>query len=98
MENAKKPNAFLVVFLLLTVVLLVAMDIYQDRLIQQQRYELHWLLTHSTIRPEAFPSDAKAPQALPKPQGTQSSAANVAPTPAPAPAKPAPQPPATAKP
>ena len=71
----KKPNAFLVVFLLLTIVALVAIDMYQDRVIQRQRYELRWLMTHSIIRPDAPASGINSQKPAPKPEGTQSSAA-----------------------
>jgi len=80
MENAKKPNYFLVVFLLLTVLGITAINIYQDRVIEKQRYELRWLLTHSTIRPDVDVAlaaknvaDAKASAAT-----GQTQAANVA--------------------
>lgn len=83
--NAKKPNAFLIVFLLLTVLGLVAIDIYQDRVIQKQRYEIRWLMTHGTFRPDpVVASDAKAQQPAAKPESAQAQASNVAPAQSPA--------------
>jgi uncharacterized membrane protein len=97
MENEKKPNHFLIVFLLLTIVGITAIDIYQDRVIEKQRYELKWLLAHSQIIPETILADAaKAAQGKPSSNGVQTQAANVAPVPSPAPA--AVQPPPAAKP
>ncbi len=85
MENAKKQFNFLIVFLLLAVVAIAAIDIYQDRVIEKQRYELRWLLAHSTIRPETIAADlAKTAQGAPKLDGVQS--ASVAPPPSSAPA------------
>jgi hypothetical protein len=97
MENTKRSNNFLIVFLLLTVVGTTAIDIYQDRVIEKQRYELKWILAHSKIVPETIVADlAKAPQGPPKSNGVQTQAANVAAIPSPAQA--AVQPPPAAKP
>jgi len=80
---AQKPNAFLTVFLLLTIVGLVAIDIYQDRVIQKQRYELRWLITHSIIRPDTIAADDQPQQPAAQPGGAPPSSANVAPAPVP---------------
>jgi hypothetical protein len=49
MENEKKFSAFLVPFLVFAVVGLTALDIYQNRIIERQRYEMRWLVTHAKI-------------------------------------------------
>jgi len=85
MENAKKPNYFLVVFLLLTVLGITAINIYQDRVIEKQRYELRWLLTHSTIRPDVDAALAAKVVASAKASTGQTQAANVAAVPSSAP-------------
>lgn len=59
MESTKTSRGFLVAILVGTVVVMTALDIYQDRVIAQQRFELRWLMTHSVIRPDV-PMDAVA--------------------------------------
>jgi hypothetical protein len=94
MESTKKSHLFLIVFLLLTVVGITAIDIYQDRVIEKQRYELKWLLAHSTIRPETILADvAKGGQGASKTDRVQAQAASVTPAPSSAPTTaPAPHP------
>jgi len=58
MESTKTSRGALVAILVVTVAGLVALDIYQDRIIERQRNELRWLMTHSIIRPDAVAADA----------------------------------------
>lgn len=55
------------------------MDIYQDHVIQRQRYEMRWLLAHATIHLDANPADVAkpAPSASPS-NATKAPAADVA--------------------
>ena len=72
MESTKTSRGFLIAILLLVVAGLTALDIYQDHVINKQRYELRWLMTHSIIRPDAAAVDpAKA-----APAATQGAAKN----------------------
>ncbi len=49
MDLNSRYSRFLVPFLLLVIALLVVLNFYQNRVIQQQSFELKWLMTHSTI-------------------------------------------------
>jgi len=51
------PARFIVTFLLVTVLALTGMNMYQEHVIQKQRFELRWLLAHSVIRPETIAAD-----------------------------------------
>ncbi|HXZ18775.1 MAG TPA: hypothetical protein VEG63_02440 [Candidatus Acidoferrales bacterium] len=73
MESTKTSRGFLVAILCVVVVGLTALDIYQDRVIERQRFELRWLLTHAIIRADAAPADA----AKPAPSASPSNAAKV---------------------
>ncbi len=79
MESTKTSRGFLVAILLVVVVGLTALDIYQDRVIQKQRYELRWLVTHATIHVDANSADAAktAPSASPS-NAAKAPAADVA--------------------
>jgi hypothetical protein len=65
MESTKTSRSVVVAVLVLLVSGLTALNIYQDHVIAKQRFELHWLLTHSTIRPDILAAEAakKAPAA-----------------------------------
>jgi len=63
MESTKTSRGLLVAILLVTVVALTALDIFQDRVIERQRVELRWLITHTVIRPDV-PVDAAAKSAV----------------------------------
>jgi hypothetical protein len=65
MESTKKSSALLIAFLLAVVVGLTALNLFQDKVIEQQRYELHWLVTHSTIRMELPPAKGTQPGQAP---------------------------------
>jgi len=66
--------------LLVFVVGLTSINIYQDRVIQKQRFELQWLLAHSTIRPETIVADLAKEGKLPQKSGAvKAPAANVVP-------------------
>jgi hypothetical protein len=80
-ETSKKPSVFLAVVLGLAVLALTALDIYQDKVIRQQQFELRWLVTHSTIRPETILADIQNQKQSARPAGTQAQASPVAPTP-----------------
>ena len=59
---------------------LTSIDIYQDHVIQKQRFELQWLVAHATIRPEMIVADLKKAGKLPaKSAAGQPQAATVAP-------------------
>jgi cytoskeletal protein RodZ len=60
MESTRTSRGFVVAVLLVAVVALTALNVFQDHVINVQRYELRWLLTHSTIRPDTIRSDAAA--------------------------------------
>ena len=65
--------------LLVVVGVLTALDIYQNRIIQTQRFELGWLLTHSTIRPDTILADLqKKTQGAPASDAVKAPPANVA--------------------
>lgn len=69
----------MVAILLLVVTGLTALDIYQDRVIAKQQFELHWLLTHSVIRPDLVAADAaKNAQGADQGKGLQAPPASVA--------------------
>lgn len=63
--------------LLVVVAGLTALDIYQAKVIEQQKYELRWLMTHSIIRPDAIAADAQ--KAAPANQGATKNGAAKAP-------------------
>ena len=69
MESTKRSSATLVAFLLAVVVGLTALNMYQDKVIEKQRYELQWLLTHATIKMELPP--AKGAPNTPAPANTK---------------------------
>ena len=70
----------MLVLLLVFAVGLTSVNIYQDHVIQKQRFELQWLVAHATIRPETIVADlAKAGKLPPKSGAVQASAANVSP-------------------
>ena len=72
----------LIAFLLAVVVGLTALNLYQDKVIEKQRYELQWLLTHSTIKME-LSKPAKGEPQSPAPAATKpDQKANAAPAPA----------------
>jgi hypothetical protein len=78
MVSTKTSKAILLVSLLVFGVTLTSINIYQDRLIQKQRFELQWLMAHSTIRPETIAADlAKAAKDAPKSGGAHAPAATV---------------------
>jgi len=51
--------------LLVAVLGLTALDIFQDRVIEKQLYELRWLTAHSTIRPDTIVADLKKEGKIP---------------------------------
>jgi len=53
MESTRTSRGFVVALLSVVVLALAALNVYQDHVINRQRYELRWLMTHSTIRPDA---------------------------------------------
>ena len=57
---AEKPksNIAMLVFLFLAFLALTAMNIYQDHVIRQQRFEVRWMLEHGTFRID--PAEAAA--------------------------------------
>jgi len=67
MESTKTSRGFLVAILVVAVVGLTALDVYQDRVIAQQRYELNWLKTHSVINLDAIAADIRAAKAAQNP-------------------------------
>jgi len=79
MQSTKSSRSFVIAILVVVVLALTAQNIWQDHLIQVQRYELRWLLTHSTIRPDA-PASAAAHTApgAPPAAHAQAPAASVA--------------------
>ena len=103
MESTKSSRGFLVAILFVALLGVTALDIYQDKVIAKQRYELNWLKTHSIISLDAIAADVRAEQAA---KAAQGGAKNNAPRPpaadvavVPQTSKPAPAaPPATAKP
>lgn len=63
----------LIAFLLAVVVGLTALNLYQDKVIEKQRYELQWLMTHATIRMEApQPKPGAGAQPTPAPAAMKS--------------------------
>jgi len=54
---ASHPARFIVTFLFVAVLALTGMNMYQQHVIQKQRFELRWLLAHSVIRPETIAAD-----------------------------------------
>lgn len=70
MESTKNSRVTLIAFLLAVVVGLTALNIYQDKVIEKQRYELQWLMTHATINVE-LPKDLKGAKPAPTPSGTK---------------------------
>ncbi len=86
MQSTKTSKGILLASLLVFVVGLTSINIYQDRVIQKQRFELRWLMAHSTIRPETIVADLAREGKLPQKSGAvQTPAANVAPAPSSAP-------------
>ncbi|HKM90278.1 MAG TPA: hypothetical protein VJX29_06665 [Candidatus Acidoferrales bacterium] len=86
MQSTKTSKGILLALLLVFVVGLTSVNIYQDRVIQKQRFELQWLVTHATIRPETIVADLAKEGKLPKKSGAvQAPAANVVPAASPAP-------------
>jgi len=77
MESTKSSRGLVIAILLLAVLALTAQNIWQDHLIQRQRYELRWLLTHSTIRPDV-PAAAKSAPGAPAANHAQAPGASVA--------------------
>jgi hypothetical protein len=84
MESTKQSRGFVVAALLAAVVALAALNVYQDHIINRQRYELRWLLTHSTIRPDAVRSDAAASAQNKNQQAPPTSVAQIPPATKPA--------------
>jgi hypothetical protein len=82
MENTRKQGAFLVPFLLVAVLGLTGQSIYQNHVIQRQRFELRWLLEHATIDPASIAKDLAAGAAKDggKPLRPGASAAQAAPS------------------
>jgi len=80
MESTKASKGILIALLLVFGVGLTSIDIYQDHVIQKQRFELQWLVAHATIRPETILADLKKDGKLPaKSVAGQAQAATVAP-------------------
>ena len=88
MESTKKSRGLVVVVLVLVVTGLTALNVYQDHIIAKQRYELSWLMTHSTIRPDLIAADiaksGKAAAQAKSPQTATTSVAEVPPSSKPA--------------
>ena len=79
----------LIAFLLAVIVGLTALNMYQDKVIEKQRYELQWLLTHSIIKMDGPPAQNGAQ--TPAPAGMKQDQKQ-APEPAPVAAAVAPNP------
>ena len=81
MESTQKSRAFLIVFLIAAVAGLTALDMYQDRVIEKQKYELRWLMTHAVIKTElpvpANDAPAKTAPAAPNSQPKPAAAAGM---------------------
>jgi hypothetical protein len=73
MESSKNSRVTLIAFLLAVVVGLTALNIYQDKVIDKQRYELQWLIAHATINVE-MPAQGKDAKSGPAPAGMKSDA------------------------
>lgn len=90
MESTKTSKGILIASLLVFGVGLTSIDLYQDHVIQKQRYELQWLVAHATIRPETIVADLKkegkipANAALSSPSKSQAPAASSTPADKPA--------------
>jgi hypothetical protein len=79
MESTKTSKGILIAALLVFGVGLTSIDIYQDHVIQKQRFELQWLVAHATIRPETIVADLEKAGKLPVKSGAaQAPAATVA--------------------
>jgi len=79
MESTKSSRGLVIAILIVVVLALTAQNVWQDRVIQQQRYELRWLLTHSTIRPDVpAPAAAKSAPGAPAANHAQAPGASVA--------------------
>jgi hypothetical protein len=57
MQSTRTSRGVLIAILALAVTGLTALNIYQDHIIAKQRYELGWLMTHSTIRMDLIAAD-----------------------------------------
>jgi len=68
MESTKKSSATLIAFLLAVVVGLTALNMYQDKVIAKQRFELQWLMTHAVIKMDG-PVPGKGAAQSPAPSG-----------------------------
>ncbi|HUJ41948.1 MAG TPA: hypothetical protein VLW54_15505 [Candidatus Acidoferrales bacterium] len=79
MQSTKSSRGFLLALLMVVVLGLTALNIYQDQIIHRQQYELRWLLTHSTIRPDVpAPAAAKNVPGAPAASHAQTPAPSVA--------------------
>ncbi len=97
MESTKNSKGVVIAILVLVVMGLTALDVYQDRIIAKQRFEMTWLLTHATIRPDLIAADvaknAQGAAMVNRAQAPAASVAQVPPTTKPAaPARPAAKP------